>query len=109
MLRPLMLPLLLLTAPALAGPLKLAAQARTSGDWPAYGHDGMGGRYSPLTMITPGNVARLMVAWRIHTGEAARGSASRWRSSFEATPIVRFGTMYLATPSGRVLALVPET
>ncbi|HMH65232.1 MAG TPA: hypothetical protein VK515_06580, partial [Rhizomicrobium sp.] len=32
-------------------------------DWPAYGHDGGGGRFSPLTQITPDNVSQLQVAW----------------------------------------------
>lgn len=32
-------------------------------DWPAYGNDPGGSRYSPLTQITKDNVAQLKVAW----------------------------------------------
>ncbi|HKV76390.1 MAG TPA: hypothetical protein VJN95_17860, partial [Gemmatimonadales bacterium] len=40
-----------------------------SGDWPAYGHDALGSRYSPLTDVTPQNVSGLAEAWTFHTGE----------------------------------------
>jgi quinoprotein glucose dehydrogenase len=38
-----------------------AVQAQT--DWPVYGHDPGGMRYSPLTQITPKNVSKLQEAW----------------------------------------------
>lgn len=78
------------------------------GEWRAYGHDAGGSRFSPLAEIDRANVARLAPAWTVHTGEAARGGAAA-HGSFEATPLVVDGTMYVSTPSGRVLALVPET
>jgi glucose dehydrogenase len=37
-----------------------------STEWPTYGHDAGGMRFSPLTQITPGNVTRLLVAWVYH-------------------------------------------
>ena len=48
--------------------------AGASKEWPTYGHDPGGRRYSPLTEITPENVVRLKVAWVYHmkpAGEAA--------------------------------------
>jgi len=48
--------------------------AGASKEWPTYGHDPGGMRYSPLTEITPENVVRLKVAWVYHmkpAGEAA--------------------------------------
>jgi len=77
------------------------------GDWPTYGNDAGGTRYSPLTQIDRGNVGRLRVAWTYRTGETT-GSASS-HVAFEATPIVVDGTLYLSTPFGRVIALDPET
>ena len=32
--------------------------APSAGDWPLYGRDPGGQRFSPLTQVTPGNVAR---------------------------------------------------
>ena len=67
-------------------------------DWPTYGHDPGGQRYSPLTQITPTNVGQLERAWTFHVGKP--GS--------EATPLVVGGVMYLTSPSG-IFALEPET
>ncbi len=39
--------------------LPLMAQSVAAGDWPTYTHDPGSTRYSPLTQITPGNVAKL--------------------------------------------------
>jgi quinoprotein glucose dehydrogenase len=78
-------------------------------DWPYYGHDAGGMRYSPLTQINRDNVARLKVAWIFHTGEISDGRGKRKRSGFETTPILIDGTLYLTTPFNRVIALDPET
>jgi quinoprotein glucose dehydrogenase len=86
-----------------------AGQAPTPGDWPAYGRDPGGSRYSPLTQINPGNVARLTVAWTYHTGEASITPRRGRPPALEVTPLVVNGTMYLSTPVGRVVALDPAT
>jgi quinoprotein glucose dehydrogenase len=76
-------------------------------------------RYSPLTQITPANVAQLRPAWTYHmrpSGSPAEnappGDSSdeaplrRQRFSVsEATPLVINNVMYLPTPYGRVVAL----
>jgi quinoprotein glucose dehydrogenase len=77
------------------------------GDWPAYGRDALGTRHSPLTQVSPDNVARLERAWTYHTGEPLP-SADRKRS-LEVTPLVAGGVMYIATPLGKVIALDPVT
>lgn len=79
------------------------------GDWPTYGNDAGGTRYSPLTQIERGNVGRLRVAWTYRTGENAGDGWASKRVAVEATPIVVDGTLYLSTPFGRVIALDPET
>ena len=102
-------PLLLLLS-AFCAPRAAAQVAQDSqGDWPAYGHDPGGMRYSPLTQINRQNVARLKVAWTFHTGDISDGSADRKRSGFEATPIMVDGTLYLTTGFNRVIALDPGT
>ncbi|HEY6290479.1 MAG TPA: pyrroloquinoline quinone-dependent dehydrogenase [Terriglobia bacterium] len=78
-------------------------------DWPVYGHDPGGMRYSPLTEINRKNVSRLQVAWTFHTGDVSDGSGNRQRSGFETTPILVDGTLYFSTPFNRVIALDPKT
>jgi quinoprotein glucose dehydrogenase len=78
-------------------------------DWPSYGHDPGGMRYSPLMQINRDNVLQLKIAWIFHTGEISDGSGGRKRSGFETTPLVVDGTLYLTTPFNRVIALDPET
>src|SRR5439155_17882429 len=67
-------------------------------DWPSYGHDPGGMRYSPLTQINRENVAKLKIAWIFHTGDISDGKGQRKRSGFETTPLVVDGTLYLTTP-----------
>jgi quinoprotein glucose dehydrogenase len=107
-----------------------AAFASPGEDWPTYGHDKGGQRFSPLTQITAANVGRLKVAWIYHmrppadpnappaAAEAAQRAAEaagpprRRRSRFagsQATPLIVGGRMYLTTPYGRVVALDPTT
>ena len=87
------------------------AKGQVSGDteWPAYGNDPGGMRYSPLSQINRENVSKLKVAWIFHTGDVSDGTRDRRRSGFEATPILVDGTLYFTTPFNRVIALDPET
>ncbi|MGH3823002.1 MAG: pyrroloquinoline quinone-dependent dehydrogenase, partial [Pseudonocardiaceae bacterium] len=77
--------------------------------WPAYGGTSGGGRYSDLRDIGPGNVGRLEVAWTYHTGDVSTETANKDRASFEATPIVVDGLLFVSTPFNRVIALDAET
>jgi quinoprotein glucose dehydrogenase len=79
------------------------------GDWTAYGRTPLGDRHSPLNEIRRDNVSRLQVAWRYSTGEARRPETERTQVSFEATPLVHRGTMFLSTPFGRIIALDAAT
>src|SRR6266404_5378344 len=97
--------------PAIALLLLLAAcRSTTSGsdDWPAYSNAG-GTRYSPLTNIDRTNVSRLQVAWTYHTGETSFAKNSEEKSTFEATPIVIDGTLYVSTGFNKVIALDAAT
>src|SRR5881296_2033772 len=84
-------------------------QAPLAGDWPVYGRDPGGARFSPLTQITPANVARLQVAWIYHTGMPDMAGMNHRPPALEGTPIVVEGTMYVITPTGIVAALDPAT
>ena len=57
-------------------------------DWPYYGHDAGGRRFSPLTQINRGNVNRLKPAWVFHTGDVSEGTRDQRRTGFETTPIL---------------------
>jgi quinoprotein glucose dehydrogenase len=78
-------------------------------DWPQYGRDQEGTRYTPLQQIDRDNVAYLKKAWEYHTGDFSDGSDGRPETTFQATPILVDGVLYLATVYGRVIALNPET
>src|SRR6201988_3270039 len=89
----------------------VVARGQTSGgtEWPNYGNDPGGMRYSQVSQINRENVSKLKVAWIFHTGDVSDGSHDRKRSGFEATPILVDGTLYFTTPFNRVIALDPET
>jgi quinoprotein glucose dehydrogenase len=78
-------------------------------DWPYYGHDAGGMRYSPLTQINRENVASLKVAWTFHAGDISDGSGGKTRSGMETTPLLVDGTLYFTSGFNRVFALDPET
>jgi len=76
-------------------------------DWPAYGGDAGGRRYSGAGLITRDNVHLLAPAWTFHTGERPRPGPNG--ASFEDTPILADGKLLICTPSDRVIALDPLT
>jgi len=81
-----------------------AATFAKDGDWTAYGHDSGGGRFSPLTQITPQNVNKLAPAWTYHMNPTPGVKTARMPTS-TTTPLVANGMLYLGTPYGRVVAL----
>jgi quinoprotein glucose dehydrogenase len=85
------------------------ALAAPRADWATNGAEG-GTHYSALDEISPANVDSLQVAWVFRTGDVSDGAAdsSGPATAFEATPLMLDGTLYIATPSARVIALDPE-
>jgi glucose dehydrogenase len=69
-------------------------------DWPSYGLDLQAHRFSNLSQINQKNVAELKTAWKVETGVKA---------TFQATPIVVNGVMYVSLPFNHVLALDAAT
>ena len=86
-----------------------ACASQPATDWPTYGHDPGGQRFSPLVQITPANVATLRVAWTYHMRPAATTEGGGGFAGSEVTPLVVDGLMYVTTPYRRVLALDPDT
>jgi quinohemoprotein ethanol dehydrogenase len=68
-------------------------------NWSTYGGNLFNHRYSSLNQITTSNVANLKGAWTYHI--AAMSAAT----SFESSPIVVDGTLYLSGPQSQVYAL----
>jgi len=86
--RGLPLAIFLIAAVTAARPAPADPVDRTVAEWPHFGGDAGGGRYSPLTQIDKCNVAELKVIWEYHTGDvstaataAARARSRRPRSS----------------------------
>ena len=72
------------------------AWAVDTADWLTYGHDVGHQRFSGLTQIHVDNVAQLEPRWTYHTGIKA---------TFQTSPIVANGVMFLSTPRNHVVAL----
>ena len=77
----------------------VGAAAVAASDWPYHGHNAANHRYSPLRQINEQTVADLQPAWCVRTGK---------KGTFQATPIVVDGTMYVSTPFNDVLALAAD-
>jgi glucose dehydrogenase len=82
---------------------RLAALPTTS--WPTNGGDVYNRRYSPLTAINRGNVARLTGVWRARLA----GSGTSPQYSGFAQPLVHDGVAYVSTGANDVFALSIET
>ena len=72
----------------------------TGTDWPHVGAERGGGRFAPLTQITPANVGELKVAWSVDLGK---------QPGFNATPIKIGDTLYTCNGNSEVFALDPTT
>ncbi|MBS0331366.1 MAG: pyrroloquinoline quinone-dependent dehydrogenase [Proteobacteria bacterium] len=97
-------------AGAAAAVLTSVAMQVKADEWSYYGRDAQGTRFSPLTQITPGNVANLKPAWTFHTGDISDGKTRGTpRSGFESTPLFLDGRLYVTTPFNRIIALDPAS
>ena len=81
-------------------PACAAVNLTDSSDWPLYGRTYDNQRFSPLSQVNSGNVDRLRLAWRFNTGKFG---------SFQTSPIIRDGVMYITTPYNDVIALRADT
>ncbi len=81
---------------AAAGLLLAGSAAAGNADWPLHGRDAGAQRFVALDQINRQNVVRLAPAWTWHSGVSA---------TFQATPIVVDGVMYVSLPFSHVAAL----
>ena len=85
------------------------AQSRGASDWGFYGGDAFGQRFSSLDQINRGNVAHLQPVWTYRTGEQGSALARAGKLTFEATPVLAYGSLYLETGTNIVIAVDPQT
>jgi alcohol dehydrogenase (cytochrome c) len=83
-----------LVVPAFLG---FTATAAAQGDWTIYGGNDWNQRYSTLKSISTSNVSQLIPRMMFQTGISKLGS-------FENTPIVTNGVMYVTTPYNTAIA-----
>nr|WP_229208405.1 pyrroloquinoline quinone-dependent dehydrogenase [Dyadobacter psychrophilus] len=76
-------------------------------DWPAYGGNSGGSRYSALTQINKDNVKNLQPAWSYDTGE--NKDQQQRGGDMQCQPIVINGIMYGTTPRLKVFAIEAAT
>jgi quinohemoprotein ethanol dehydrogenase len=95
--------------PAVAAPADQAATMPVGepagNDWMTYGGNLFNQRYSSLNQINASNVANLKGACVFHTTQNGVDPDLLTASSFESSPIVMGGTMYLSGPQSQVWAL----
>ncbi|WP_211480971.1 outer membrane protein assembly factor BamB family protein [Arcticibacter eurypsychrophilus] len=80
------------------------------GDWPYYGGNKAGNRYSPLTQINQQNVKLLHVAWQYNTvDDADSAEFGRGYSSIQCQPIMVHGVLYGTTAKLELFAVKAES
>jgi alcohol dehydrogenase (cytochrome c) len=75
---------------------RLLGASQDSANWLTYSRDYSNQRYSPLTQINADNAKRLVPKWIYQSGVT---------STFQASPIVADGVMYVSLPFNHVVAL----
>src|SRR5437870_2372617 len=99
--------LFLLVAPS-ASAVPIGQATTPAGDasganWAVYGGNLFNQRYSSLDQVNATNVSGLKGAWTYHAG------GNSGATSFESSPVVVDGTMYLTGPQSQVYALNAAT
>lgn len=80
------------------------AMRETGADWPAWGGNLHGTKYSPLDQITPENVGQLERIWEFHTGDLPSPEAEG-KYSPENTPLKIGEKLSTCTPMGRIISI----
>jgi quinoprotein glucose dehydrogenase len=96
---------------ALAACAALAAQQPPSRqvEWPYWGGDQGGSKYSSLTDINADTVQQLQPVWQWKHWETPLEQYGTSPGFFEATPIMLDGVLYVTTPYNSIAALDAET
>jgi len=86
-----------------------AVQAPQPQPWSAYASDNAATHYSPLTDITPANVARLAPAWEWYPDDRPVPELGTQPGNFQNTPLMIDNVLYVSTMYNRVVALDADT
>lgn len=89
-----------LSAAALLASCAHQPASHDAAEWPSYGRDYSNQRFSRLDQVNRDNVTRLAPAWTYQSGVKA---------TFQTTPIVVEGVMYVSLPYNHVVALDART
>ena len=74
-------------------------------DWPFYGGDQGGMKYSTLADVNAATVTRLGIAWEWAPREKALPAFGTRPGTFQTTPLMIDNVLYFSTPYNRVVAL----
>ncbi|MBA4785737.1 MAG: PQQ-binding-like beta-propeller repeat protein, partial [Rhizobiales bacterium] len=80
------------------------AMRETGADWPVWGGDLHGTKYSPLNQITPENVDQLERIWEFQTG-ALPDADAEGKYSPENTPLKIGEKLFACTPMGKIISI----
>jgi glucose dehydrogenase len=98
-----------ITSLVFAAALMALAPGSPEVDWPVYGGDQGGTKYSRLTDVNRSNVSRLTAAWEWKTAEKALPAHGTRPGNFQTTPLMIDNVLYFSTPYNRVVALNADT
>jgi alcohol dehydrogenase (cytochrome c) len=90
-------------AGAIAGNIddaRLSAAGADASDWLLHGRDYTNQRFSPLDQINAASIKRLVPKWIYQHGASA---------TFQTTPLIADGRMYVSAPGSHVIALDAKT
>src|SRR5690606_4795203 len=80
----------------------------TGKNWPIYGGNKAGNRYSPLNQIHKENVTNLEVAW-MYDASQVKGSVNQRPKQIQCQPIVIDGVLYGTTAELKLFAIKADT
>ncbi len=93
----------------LAQPEPLPQDPALRVEWPAYGGDAGGLKFSTAAQLDPGNVSRLVPAWTWRVSEPGQRRTDAGQQvragDFQVTPLMVADTLYLSTPFAGAVAL----
>lgn len=78
-------------------------------EWPVYGGDAGGTKFSPLADIDRGNVAGLTRAWEWRPEEGPMDAFGTRPGNFQNTPLMIENVLYVSTSYNKVVALDAES
>ncbi|MCY3751030.1 MAG: pyrroloquinoline quinone-dependent dehydrogenase [Gammaproteobacteria bacterium] len=90
--------------PVQVQPAVESSAGQIDGEWRFVGGSSRSDRFSDLQQITPDNVGKLELAWKVHLGESDLPIFV-----IEATPLMVDGALYVCNSQNEVFALDPDT